>query len=248
MKTISPCLLILCCWTVLGSVGIAADFHVTTHVFQGNARVPVVSYQTIFRKNVVYDIATTHPRQVTVVDYASGKITLLDLQRQVKLEMDTQQVLEHSAYFKSHGEFRGPLLEFLKNPEFQVKFAADTSTLTMSGGPLNYEIALQPINNQAVADEYARFCDWSAQLNFVCAGGDPPQARIEVNSQIRAKAAVPQEIRKTIRNANPADAVMLRSTHEFRWELNDSDQRMIESLRHDLTQAKAVNYADYVRR
>ena len=227
---------------------IAADFHVTTNVYQGNARVPAVAYQTIFQKNVVYDIATTHPRQVTVVDYVSGKITLLDLQRRVKLEMDTQQVLEHSAYFKSHGEFRGPLLEFLKAPQFETEFSAATNTLTMSGGPLSYEIALQPIDNQAAADEYARFCDWSAQLNFVCAGGDPPQARIEVNGQMRSRRRIPLEIRKTIRNANPADTVTLRSTHDFRWQLNESDAAMIKNLQHDLAQAKPVKYADYVRR
>ncbi len=225
----------------------AAEFQVTTHLFLGAARMPAVSYQTIFQGSKVYDVATTHPRRATIIDYGSRTITMLDPQRQVKLQMSTQQVLEHSAYFKAHGEFRGPLLQFLRDPSFNVTQSPDAQTLTLDGGPLRYDVAVQAVSDQAAVDEYGRFCDWSAQLNFICAGGDPPQARIDLNNHLRSRGMVPREIRKTIRNPNPADNVTLRTSHDFRWQLDATDTALVQSIEQDLKQAKAVDFPTFVR-
>ncbi|QDU77189.1 hypothetical protein Pan97_42510 [Bremerella volcania] len=248
MKTASLSTAVLTAWASFVCVSAAADFEVTSQIFRGNARIPAVTYETVFKGAKVYDVVTTPPRQATIIDYDSGQITLLDPQRQVKLTLTIQDVLQHSAYFKSHANFpEGPLWTFLRNPKFEASYDPQTQVLKLAGDPLTYEADLNKIQNQPAVDDYARFCDWSSMLNFICAGGDLPQARIELNNQIRAKEAVPAEVRKTIRHADPTKSISLRSTHEYRWKLQEEDAKLIESIETDLAKAKAVSFDQYVK-
>lgn len=248
MKTATLSTAVLTAWASFVCVSAAADFQVTTQIYRGNARIPAVTYQTVFQGSKVYDVVTTPPRQVTIIDYESGQITLLDPQRQVKLTLTTQNVLQHSAYFKSHANFpEGPLWTFLRDPEFEVNYNPQNQVLKLAGDPLTYEADVTKIENQPIVDDYARFCDWSSQLNFICAGGDLPQARMELNNQIRSVAAVPAEVRKTIQNANPAKSIFLRSTHQYRWKLQDEDAKLIQSIQADLEKSKAVSFDEYVK-
>ncbi|WDI40210.1 hypothetical protein [Bremerella sp. P1] len=248
VKTASLSTAVLTVWASFVCVSAAADFQVTTQIFRGNARIPAVTYQTVFHGTKVYDVVTTPPRQATIIDYDSGQITLLDPQRQVKLTLTTQNVLQHSAYFKSHANFpEGPLWTFLRDPKFEANYNQQNQVLKLAGDPLTYEADLTPIRDQPTVDAYSRFCDWSSQLNFICAGSDLPQARIELNNQIRAKGAVPAEVRKTIRHADPTKSISLRSTHEYRWELQEEDAQLIQSIEADLANAKAVSFDEYVK-
>lgn len=248
MKTASLSTAVLTAWASFVCVSAAADFQVTTQIFRGNARIPAVTYQTVFQGTKVYDVVTTPPRQATIIDYDSGRITLLDPQRQVKLTVSMQDVLQHSAYFKSHGTFpEGPLWTFLRDPKFDVTYNQQNQVLKLAGDPLTYEADLTPLKDQPTVDSYSRFCDWSSQLNFICAGGDLPQARIELNNQIRAKAAVPSEVRKTIQHADPTKSISLRSTHEYRWKLQNDDATLIQSIETDLGKAKVVTFDEYVK-
>lgn len=248
MKTASLSTAVLTAWASIVCVSAAADFQVTTEIYRGNARIPAVTYQTVFQGTKVYDVVTTPPRQATIIDYDAGQITLLDPQRQVKLTLTTQDVLQHSAYFKSHATFpEDPLWTFLRDPKFETNYDPQNQLLKLAGNPLTYQAELTPIQNQPNADAYARFCDWSAQLNFICAGSDLPQARIELNNQIRAKVAVPALVRKTIQHANPNKSITLQSKHEYRWQLEEEDAQLIQSIQADLAKAKAVSFDQYVK-
>ncbi|MBA2117607.1 hypothetical protein [Bremerella alba] len=239
---------ILTAWASFVCVSAAADFQVTTQIFRGNARIPAVTYQTVFQGTKVYDVVTTPPRQVTIIDYDSGQITLLDPQRSVKLILTTQNVLQHSTYFKSHGTFpEGPLWTFLRDPKFETNYNPQNQVLKLAGDPLTYEADVTKIENQPIVVDYARFCDWSCLLNFICAGSDLPQARMELNSQIRAKGAVPAEVRKTIRHADPTKSISLRSTHEYHWKLQEDDTKLVQSIQADLEKANAVSFDEYVK-
>jgi len=224
----------------------AAEFGVTTHIYKAAGRIPIVSCNTVFTGQKVFDVTTSHPRKATIIDYQAGTIDIFSPQHQVKLRLSTQDVLRYSAYFKSHGEFRGELMQFLKEPKFTSEFTPENQTLSMAGGPLRYDVAVARTENRPAVDEYARFCDWAAQLNFVCAGGSPPAARIEVNARLRSQSVLPQEIRKTILGAEPSETVTLRSTHEYRWLVSDEDRALIQSLEQDMAEAKSVNLREFV--
>ena len=235
-------------WLSLVGLSAAADFEVTTQVYRGNERSPVVAYQTVFKGAKVYDVITTPPRQATIIDFDTGQLTLLDPQRQVKLTMSTQTVLQRSAFFKVNGRFpNNPLWQFLKDPSFQTNYDPQTQVLKMEGDPLSYEADLQPVSAQPTVDAYARFCDWSAQLNFICAASDLPQARIELNNQIRSRGTLPTEIRKTVRHADPTKTISLRSTHQYRWQATAEDEKLVELLESDLMKARAVDFDEFVR-
>ncbi|MBI1249114.1 hypothetical protein GC197_14885 [bacterium] len=248
MKTYALLTAAAAIWLSLVGASSAADFQVTTQVYRGNERSPVVTYQTIFKGAKVYDVVTTPPRQATIIDFDTGQLTLLDPQRQVKLTMSTQNVLQRSAFFKTHGRFPDqPLWQFLKDPSFQTNYDPQTQVLKMEGDPLSYEADLQPVSAQPTVDAYARFCDWSAQLNFICAASDLPQARIELNNQIRSRGALPTQVHKTVRYADPTKTISLRSMHQYRWKANADDEKLIQLLETDLTKARAVDFDEFVR-
>jgi len=221
------------------------DFSVSTAVYVGTARTPAVTYRTLFVDKVVYDVTTSRPREVSIIDFRAGKVTLLAPERKVKLELSIQQVLEGSTYFTNHGEFRSSLMRFLRDPQFDVEHGE--GTISMRGGPLRYDIATERINNREVVDNYARFCDWAAQLNFFTGGGDPPQARLKLNNQLRQASLVPREIRKTIVNADPTESVTLRSQHDYVWQIGAEDHKLIDALQKDLDAAESVSFEQFVR-
>ncbi|PQO30934.1 hypothetical protein DTL21_22315 [Bremerella cremea] len=225
----------------------ATDFQVTTRVFDGNNPNPAITLETVFQGEKVYDVVTTAPRQVTVIDYQAGLVTLLDPQRQVKVTMRTQDVLQYSAFFKTKGDFPDdPVWNFLRDPKFNTDYDAKMKVLTMQGGPITYTAELDVIDQQTLADVYARFCDWSAQLNFVTGIGGLPQARIDLNNEMRSKGAVPREIRKTVRNANPAKNVSARTTHEFQWKPDPKASQLVKSIENDLKKSKSVSFEEFV--
>lgn len=239
---------VIAVWVSLASLGNAADFQVVTKVFRGANPNPAATIQTIFQGNKVYDIATTAPRQATVIDYDSGQITILDPQRQVKVTLKTQDVLQISTFMKMNGKFPDePLWNFLRDPEFKTEYDEQLRVLNLAGNPLIYEADLDMIDQQDAVDDYRRFCDWSAQLNFICGGGALPQARLDLNSAICQRAAVPREIRKIVRGANPANNMTARSTHEFQWAPDANVTKLVGSIEADLGNAKSVTFEEYVR-
>ncbi|PQO41693.1 hypothetical protein [Blastopirellula marina] len=248
MKTSLLATAVLAASVSLTSLCHATDFQVTTRVFDGNNPNPAMTLETVFHGDKVYDVVTTAPRQVTVIDFESGLVTLLDPQRQVKVTLQTQVILQHATYFKTQGNFPDdPVWNFLRDPKFTTQYDSEMKVLTMAGGPITYKAELDEIGEQTLADDYARFCDWSALLNFVTGIGGLPQARIDLNNQMKSKGAVPREIRKTVRNANPAKSVSARTTHDFQWQPNPKASQLIESIETDLKKSKAVSFEEFVK-
>ncbi|MEX0792965.1 MAG: hypothetical protein WD045_07485 [Pirellulaceae bacterium] len=237
----------VCCAPVLGGMLQAADFQTTTEVFQGNSKSPLATFHTIFKDNVVYDISLNQPRQVTIFDFNAARLTLLDSERQVKLSLSTQDALELASYFKTHLKADLPILSFSRDPSFETSFDAQSNRLVLRGEPLTYQSTLQVLRDRAVVDDYARFCDFAAMVSFTCSAGHPPQARMELNNQMRSRSAVPVEIRKMIPDSNPANNVELRSRHEFRWKLDERDTQLIKAVKEDETAFKPVGHLEYVK-
>lgn len=239
---------VLVAWVLLASIAYAADFQVSTRLYEGNNPNPAITLETIFQGEKVYDVITTAPRQVTVIDFEAGLVTLFDPQRQVKVTLRTQDILQHSAYFKTKGNFPdNPLWNFLKEPEFSTQYDPQMKLLKMEGGPITYEADLDIIGEQPLADAYSRFCNWAAQLNFVVGIGGLPQARMELNNQIGSKGAVPREVRKTVRYSDPAKSSFARSAHDYQWKSTPQGSALIQSVDTDLKKAKAVSFDEYVK-
>src|SRR5262245_55936895 len=70
------------------------DVRVDTGLFIDNAKTPAVETQTIFADGMIYDFLLTKPEEITVFDPGHGTLTLLNVQKQTKARLTTQELLE----------------------------------------------------------------------------------------------------------------------------------------------------------
>ncbi|PHS13240.1 MAG: hypothetical protein COA78_07365 [Blastopirellula sp.] len=214
----------------------AVEFHVTTDIFVGADAKPVETHLTTFHANVVYDSVTSGPGQITIIDFNQQLIYLLDTTDKTQFILKQQDVLgiSTSLSIKLRAQLARPdnkITEYIKahfTPDFDVKDQKKNSTVIFAGTPLSYEVSFEKsLQNNAVQDYY-RFCDWSANLNYATVlGGTPPQARFEVNQKLKEAQVFPKEIQRTIKNANPGRIEVVKSKHEFRWESTPQDEQRL---------------------
>jgi hypothetical protein len=159
---------VLICGALVSKTAQAGDFQTTTEVFQGNSKTPLSRNHTIFKDNVVYDIAVSQPRNATIYDFNTGRITLLNSERQVKLTLTTQDALELATYLKTNLNANLPILRFCRDPSFETSYDAEAQRIVMRGDPLTYESKIQVLRNRAAVDDYAGCLGWATQL--VCPG------------------------------------------------------------------------------
>ncbi|MCC9609670.1 hypothetical protein LOC68_04040 [Blastopirellula sp. JC732] len=239
-------LAIVVCILSTGSV-LAADFQVTNTIFVDNDMQPFMTTQTIFKENVVYDYSLGQVGQAMIIDFDANRVTLLDPQRKRQLSLDIREIIETSTYMRTHLDLKKPLLTFCNKPQFQVQNEPQNNRVVFGGNPLTYDLTTQPITDKRIVQDYARFCDWSADINFAYSAGLPAQARKEVNGYFSQNNVLPVEIRRVIRDANPAANNTVRSQHVYRWTLNQTDLVTVQHLRDQQAQFEKVTLTDWIQ-
>ncbi|MGY8767441.1 MAG: hypothetical protein ACKVH8_03260 [Pirellulales bacterium] len=217
----------------------ADGFHVTTDIFVGTNPEPVETHLTTFHSNVVYDSVTSRPGQITIIDFNQGLIYLIDTTDKTQLILKQQDVLELSASLstKLRSELDTPnnkIPEYIKAhffPEFIIKDQKNNDSVIFTGTPLSYEVSVEKTTQVSSVQDYYRFCDWSANLNYATVlGGTPPQARFEVNQKLKEDEVLPKEIQRTVKNANPGKIEVVKSKHEFHWKSTAEDTKRISDF------------------
>ncbi|MFI4875241.1 MAG: hypothetical protein ACIALR_07885 [Blastopirellula sp. JB062] len=231
----------------LSGVVSAADFQVTNTIYVGAEKQPFSTTQTIFKDNVVYDRSSGQGAQAMIIDFDANRITLLDPGRNYQLSLDIRQIIEMSTYLRTHGEFKTPLLQFCNKPAFQIQDEPQNDRVVFNGQPMSYDLTTMPIEDKRMVQDYARFCDWSADINFTCEGGLPSQSRKVINGYFAENGVLPKEIRRVIRNGNPAQNPTIRSQHEYRWILNQTDLVTVQHLRDQQEQLPEVSLQEWIK-
>src|SRR5262245_827621 len=109
------------------------DFRVDTEVFYGQEKQPALETLTIFAGGTVYDFLLSQPREVAIFDSRNGRFVLLDEGRQVKSEVNAQDLLEFTATLEAEAAKRKqPLVAFVAHPQFETTF----EELTQNGQPV----------------------------------------------------------------------------------------------------------------
>lgn len=219
----------------------AADFQVTNMIFRGTDMQPFATTQTIFKDNVVYDHSLGQSGQAMIIDFHANRVTLLDEARKRQLSLDIREIIELSTYLRTNLDFNTPLLQFCNKPAFQMNQEPQNNRVVFAGNPLTYDLTTQPIADKGIVQDFARFCDWSADINFTCAAGYPSQARKDVNGYFSANSVLPTEIRRVIRSGDPAENETVRSSHTYRWSLNQTDLVTVQNLRNQQATFAKVN-------
>jgi hypothetical protein len=223
------------------------EFRIDTDVFVGDAKEPFAENVTIFSAGLVYDFPLVGPREVTVFDPSRGRFVLLDLERQVKTTLSTQELLEFTAAMKVHAAEMGGLFAAAADPQFEQQSDDGTGWVTMRARLLTYRARGQQPEFPAAVTGYREFADWYSRLNATRPGSLPPFARIELNRLLAERGLVPEEVELTLAPVDRASSrpVVIRSRHLPYWRLSSSDRKRLEMAGTQMTKFPAVGFKEY---
>jgi hypothetical protein len=238
-----------------GGPALAEGFRVDSQVFIGKETTPHSTNVTLFQAAHVYDFLD-HPRQITIYDLARGRVVLVNPDEKVKAEL-SQVMLESFCDNRRRAEPQttDPVLRFALDPRFEEEGKAEGKEYdgerTYSSRYITYRIKPLAESSAGAASAYRKFSDASARLNAVVNRGSlPPFPRLIVNESLAKSGDVPSEVHLKVSPARLAGGrtVLLKSQHEYRWRLLDSDLRMIVQAGEFLASAAPVSLAEYLRR
>lgn len=226
-----------------------ADFKVATKVFVGEeAEEPVSENTTRFRGGLVYDFASDGGA-ISIFNTETGRFILLDKTRRIKTELSTRELLAYAQWVRNKSkEADDKLLRFCCSPNFKVEPAEGPHTWKFGSDVLTYRVTYDDSVDEEIAGQYRNFCDWFARLNSLTHPGSiPPFARMEVNAHLEQHRAVPAQVYLNVA-PHPRFGkreLFVRSEHDFRPGLTNSDVTEIEKAERYLVTFKATSLETY---
>jgi hypothetical protein len=232
---------------------LAADFRVDSRVFAGKDDTPHSTNVTLFQASHAFDFLD-QPKQIAFYDLARGRIVLVDPERHIKAEV-SRATLDAFCNNLRHLQNRtdDPILDFALKPAFDEDVERDNDagqSRVFTSKYVTYEVRPIAAEFEGMASRYRSFSDASARLNaLVNRGSLPPFPRLLVNEALEKADQVPAQVKLTVSPARliGGRTVHLRSEHEFRPRLLDSDLRRIDEAGELLTSAKTVTLGEYLR-
>jgi hypothetical protein len=228
----------------------AEGFRVDSQVFIGKEATPHSSNITLFQAAHVYDFLD-QPRQITIYDLARGRIVLVSPDRKLKAEV-SEGMLDAFCDNLRHADQQttDPILRFALGPRFEEQGAESEGQRVFTSKHITYRIKPHDGSSAGMAGAYRKFSDASARLNaFVNRGSLPPFPRLVVNEFLAKSGQLPAEVNLVVSPARLGGGrtVVLKSKHEYRSRLLDSDLRMIDQAGEILASAAPVSLAEYLR-
>jgi hypothetical protein len=225
----------------------ADDFRVDSKVFIGKESLPHSSNVTLFQGAHVYDFLDK-PEQITFYDLDRGRIVLVDPQRKVKTEVSSRMLDAFSNTLR-HSAGKDPLLQFALHPTFDIRDDKDGEERVFTSKLITYRVRTATPEMPDMPARYRQFSDLSARLNaLVNRGSLPPFARLAVNESLDASGLLPAKVEFAASSGRliGGHTVALRSQHDFRRRLLDSDLRRIDSAGALLTDSTQVSLGKFL--
>ncbi len=224
------------------------EFRVDTQIFLGDRDLPVSENTTLFSGEDVFD-SITGDTEITVFKGSEDCFVLLDPNRKLKTRITTDQLLQYTALLKEKAsKSKDPLLKFCAQPKFDVRREDNGKKWQFFDQVLQYRVLTHTATDEAVAEQYRRFCDWYARLNAMLR----PQAllpfpRLVVNERIAREAAVPKMVRLQIAPQRRTDnqPFEIRSVHALVEELSPEEERLVERFQEHLASFEEVPVTQY---
>jgi hypothetical protein len=253
VRLLRPALVAVGLLLVSGVTTRGEGFRVDSQVFIGKETTPHSTNVTLFQAAHVYDFLD-QPRQITIYDLARGRVVLVNPvnpERKVKAEV-SQDMLDSFCDNLRRGEAHttDAVLRFALDPRFDEQVEEIDGERVFSSKHITYRIKTFAGNSAGTAGAYGKFSDASARLNsFVNRGSLPPFPRLLVNQSLARSGHLPAEVFFTVSPARlgAGRTVVLKSKHEYRWRLLDSDLRMIDEAGEILANAASLSLAEYLR-
>jgi hypothetical protein len=245
------------CWDRQDTV--ADDFRIQTKVFKndpnlkkGQPNKPVSETTTIFRAGLVYDFLTVpgQVEEITVFDYPRSRFILLDPTRRVKAIVKMDEIRGFSQQLQLRArQHKEPFLNFLADPKFEPHANPTSEEFGLSSLWMTYEVKTMAAKNAYVAQQYADFADWYAQINaMINPAALPPFARLAVNSELKQRRQLPVKVHLTFFPQEPEKKqVTLEADHNVQWRLIDADLRRVDDAGEHMAAFPEVSLDDYRR-
>lgn len=227
----------------------ADDFRVDSKIFVAKEATPHSTNITLFRGSHVYDFLDK-PQQITIYDLERKRIVMLDPAHERKAEVSIAMLTSFCDTLERRPTAGDAFLKFAIKPTFDETTDKTTGEMLFASSQLTYRVMPKVADDRSVATRYREFSDFSAKLNaLVNRGSLPPFPRLTVNAALAESGKVPQKILLTVppRQLIGGHTTTLRSEHEFRSRILDSDEAKIDSAGELLGRAEAVNLSDYLR-
>ncbi len=226
----------------------AEDFRVDSKVFVGKETTPHSSNVTLFQGPHVYDFLDK-PQQITFYDLERGRIVLVEPQRQIKTEVSSRMLDAFTNTLRHSTASKDPLLEFALHPSFDVRDEKEPAERVFTSKLITYRVRTIEAEIPDMPSRYREFSDLSARLNaLVNRGSLPPFSRLRVNESLAESKLLPATVQFT---ASPGriiggHTVALRSQHDFRPRLLDSDLRRIDDAGAVLSDSAHVSLGKFL--
>jgi hypothetical protein len=229
---------------------VAQDFRVDNRVFLEDKEEPEIETTTFFHGSIVYD-RIKDDGEITIYDPSRERIILMDPQREVRVETTCEAIHDFIRnYRQSLNQQEGSYIRFLANPRFQTTFDQETSLLELNSPLVTYRI-LTESTDEEMAVSYRQFTDWTSMLSAMTQpGATPPFARMKVNEELVSRNFLPKEIYLTLRpdgSSIMSSPIMLRSEHDFRSGLSESELRQIAGIGSQMAAFEKITLDEFVR-
>ncbi len=203
----------------------ADEFRVDTMVFADERPDAICQTVTLFTDNRIYDRLSDERVEVTMIDLADAKITILDLGKQIRSELSFDAINTFVRDANAAARSSPAFVSFAARPRFETVDELNGTLLVLRGANLSYRVDTRRAPNDKVAQQLKDFTDWSARLNTM-RPGLPPGARLELNRRLFERKRIPNSVTCDI-VLDVTDRRTFTSRHEYSWQLSTEDQAQI---------------------
>jgi len=220
---------------------LAQQFRVASEVFDDNDSKPIVETLTLFQNGVAYDFQLTGSQLITLVDPRRERLVLLDPDRRLQTTVKMRDLSAHIERLRQQGA-QGKGAWFF-NPTFKMEETTD-GYLNLNSSMLKYRVKGEEPKAPQAVQQYQRFADWSARLNFT-PRTMPPFARIELDRILAERGEMPVEVELTLTLGPLNPTLVRRSKHSVIWSLSKTDRQRIENVGEHMARFESVAFQDF---
>ncbi|KAA5543873.1 hypothetical protein FYK55_11950 [Roseiconus nitratireducens] len=219
----------------------ATAFRVRIQILDADTDRPLDQHLVLTDGVRFYDFALNDPHDVTVIDPASGVVTLLSRENQVKATVATQAILATTAQVRAQATERD--LESRLGITVQPTKKDNTYSLAFAG--YRYEATAAVPSDPMLSPQFAEFTQWAARVNLVRELGPPPFARMTLGQQIAADSLLPE----TVTLSCTSETVHRKFLSRYNYEvgLSQADQKRIAEVGEMITLYREVPLKSFPR-
>jgi len=226
------------------------QFRIESQLVLNNGKQPSTENLTLFDNNVIYDFSfvpdgTQTTLEVTVYDSARKKFVLLDVRREMRLEIEQFEVVQMLEQLRQQLT-DDPLTAWLAFPGFQETIDLDAGTISLVSENVTYVAKCEKPRNASVQALLYEFMEQFTMLRATDPRSMPPFARMQLNQALRKYGLAPLEIDLTVESRGLASKnLKAKSHHSMVSQLSSTDRERIETTRKQWISFKQVDLATY---